>query len=48
MSSVGYGVVLLLVGQQYLSITGSRLRDLLAFRRVDLAFGRPLTEGTGH
>jgi O-antigen/teichoic acid export membrane protein len=46
-SSVGYAVVLLLVGQQYLRLTGSRLRDLIAFKRVDLGFGRALPEGTG-
>jgi O-antigen/teichoic acid export membrane protein len=44
-SSVGYGIVLLLVGREYLRLTGSRIRDLVAFRRVDLGLGRPLPEG---
>jgi O-antigen/teichoic acid export membrane protein len=47
MSSVGYGVVLLLVGHQYLRLTGSRVRDLVAVRRVDLGIGRAVPEGTG-
>jgi O-antigen/teichoic acid export membrane protein len=46
-SSVGYLVVLLLVGRSYLRRTGSRLRDLVAFRRVDLGLGRPAVEGSG-
>jgi O-antigen/teichoic acid export membrane protein len=46
-SSVGYGIVLLLVGREYLRITGSRLRDLVAFRPVDLGFGGALPEGSG-
>jgi O-antigen/teichoic acid export membrane protein len=46
-SSVGYMVVLLLVGREYLRLTGSRLRDLLAFRRIDLGIGTALPGGTG-